>query len=179
MKQETELQLQAYLDGELNDREARQVAERVSSDSAARALLAELTATKQWLTGNEPLLVVPESREFYWSKIERGIDLAERENVRTEHRSPWSAWLRYLIPAAGVALAVGLALLFIHPKSPQPVAEPVSYLTEAENLSEYTTSFAFRSERENMFVVWISNKDPQPESKSRSTAEWDREVIYQ
>ena len=42
MKQEQEFKLQAYLDGELPEAEARQVADWVAKDAEAAALLSEL-----------------------------------------------------------------------------------------------------------------------------------------
>ena len=73
MKMETELKLQAHLDGELTPAESREVDNLLASDAGARELLAELTLVQKCMAGNEPEARVPETREFYWSKIQREI----------------------------------------------------------------------------------------------------------
>ncbi len=181
MKVEFELQLQAYLDGELPEREARQMAERLTTDREAQALMEELSATKHWLAGNEPEVMLPESREFYWSKIERAIDAAESVPVQEIHHPLWVNWLKFLVPATGMALAVWLGLILFKPAKPLTTVmdDPAVYQSETENLSPYTTSFAFRSQRENMFVVWISNNDPQPAPEVEPHPTSVHEAIYQ
>jgi len=37
------------------------------------------------------------------------------------------------------------------------------HLAEIENLSEHAGSLSFRSQSENMFVVWVYKKDQQPQ----------------
>ena len=68
------MRLQAYLDGELPDSEAREAASLLAQDAEARALLAELKNTSAAMAGFELDIKLPESREFYWSKIEREIE---------------------------------------------------------------------------------------------------------
>ena len=62
MKQELQLKLQAYLDGELPEGEAREVAGLLAQDAEARALLAELKNTRAALAGFEADIKLPESR---------------------------------------------------------------------------------------------------------------------
>ncbi len=50
-----------------------QVAAQVTSDTALSGVATELRQTKSALAGNEMDLKVPETREFYWSKIARQI----------------------------------------------------------------------------------------------------------
>ena len=64
MNQELALKYQAFVDGELSESEARRVAQSLETDAAARALVAELRNSKAILTGNEPEVTLPESREF-------------------------------------------------------------------------------------------------------------------
>ena len=73
MKHELELKLQAHLDGELTGREATEIAALLEHDREAAALFGELRNIKTALTGNELEIKLPETREFYWSKIEREI----------------------------------------------------------------------------------------------------------
>ena len=62
---ETELKLQAYLDGELSAGEAKAIADLLQSDAGAQGLYHELKAAKSLLVGNELERQLPESREFY------------------------------------------------------------------------------------------------------------------
>lgn len=73
MNQETKLRVQAYFDREVNERESQEIAALVEQDAEARAVCAELQEIRAILKNNEPEHKVPESREFYWSKIERAI----------------------------------------------------------------------------------------------------------
>src|SRR6185503_4220325 len=109
MNQETQFKLQAYVDGELSGREAQRMAELTAQDVEAKNLAAELRMAKTILTGNEPELKLPESREFYWSKIHRQIERAEELQPRPEI-SPLYGWRKYLAPLAGVALVVFLGV---------------------------------------------------------------------
>lgn len=151
MKPEQALELQAYLDGELTGRAARRVAAWLAQDPEAQALAAELRQTKALLAGYEPEAVVPESREFYWSKIARAIAAAEAQPARAAGLWSWLAdWRRALVPVSGLAVALILALALSRSGVPP---HPFSYLTEVETLSEHTLSHSFRAG--NMFVVWI------------------------
>jgi anti-sigma-K factor RskA len=165
MNGELELRLQAYLDGELSGRQARAVERRLADDAEARQLLEALRNTRTLLAGNELSRAVPASREFYWSKIQRGIERAESPAGRTAYGALWErllAWRRYLAPVAGVALvlflAVGTFNLYNVRETPQ------RYLAEVENLSEHTASCSFRSHSENMFVVWVYDKSRDAEA---------------
>lgn len=157
MNREMQLKLQAYLDGELSARESRHIEQSVARDPQAKALLEELTFTKAFVAANEPQLTLPESREFYWSKIEHAISKApEQERTTTLAALLWErflAWRKLLVPIAATALVTVLAVKSI------PNGEPPYWpLAEVENLSEHTGSFSFRSHAENMFVVWVYEK---------------------
>src|SRR6185503_16046454 len=79
MKRDLALKYQAFVDGELSEREARGVAEAIERDPEAQALVAELRATRTAFAGNEPEVTLPEILEFYWNKIEREIRRCEAE----------------------------------------------------------------------------------------------------
>jgi len=106
MDYQEQLKLQAYLDGELPEAEAKAVAELLTKDQQAAALLTELRQTTESLAGFEQSIPLPESREFFWSKVRRGIEAQELRVEAAEARPTvsWSARLRrFLMPAAGVA----------------------------------------------------------------------------
>src|SRR3954451_11736217 len=100
MEHNDELKLQAYLDGELPEPEARQMAKWLAQDQEAVLLHAELKNTRQALAGAEKLVQLPESREFFWSKIEREISRLERTESVPVKQAFFVAWRRLLVPVS-------------------------------------------------------------------------------
>lgn len=173
MKPEQQLELQAYLDGELSGHAAQRVADWMSKDPEAQALAGELRMTRGALAGNDPERTVPESREFYWSKIRRAIESAETTERAPEPQWGWVwAWRRYLVPASSIAAALIAAAVLFFP------SDSTKYLAEVENLSDSVSSHAFRSRSENVFVVWISSEDPSQEEASDAIMD-DGDIILQ
>ena len=155
--QNTALKLQAYLDGELPPSDARQAVDLLDKDPEAKALFEELKASKSLLAGNEPEIRVPESREFYWSKIAREIGRQESGPAcESAGVRPW--WMRLVAPAgavAALALVVSIAL-----KSTSIPGGSWVALSEHEidtPLKE-TSSITFRSEAAGMTVVWVNSQ---------------------
>lgn len=113
MKQDIQLKLQAYLDGELPPAEAKDMASLVSSDVPARELLTELTNTRTAMAAHESDVKVPATREFYWSGIRREIERQEKSSPpQPQEVSIFAMLRRMLVPASGlvaVLLAVMLA----------------------------------------------------------------------
>ena len=163
MNADNQLKLQAYLDGELPEGEARQIAELMAQDGEARALFGELQNTKNALAGNEAEFKLPEAREFYWSKIRRQI---ERETAPAAERAPqsfFSHWWRYATPLAG--LAAMIAVLTI---SGRQIPGIISGEVET---SDEMTAFTFRSQSDPMTMVWLADKDtsePEPVAASNN-----------
>src|SRR4051794_25606320 len=106
MDSEDQLKVQAFLDGELPEKEAREVASRLAQDAEATALLNELRNTRKAIKESEPRLQLPESREFYWSKIQRDIERQAPASAARERPSVHSLWRRILIPLSGLALVL-------------------------------------------------------------------------
>ena len=132
MDKNDQLKLQAYLDGELPEAEASEVAKRLAQDREHVALLAELRNTREALVGFEVGLSLPESREFFWSKIEREISREVTTAPAGSSETLWSAWRRFLLPAGAVsALALaGLIALFASssfPSAETAVADPGAF----------------------------------------------------
>jgi negative regulator of sigma E activity len=165
MNRDLELKLQAYVDGELPEREAHSLARWIAGDQEAQALLAELKMAKAFLQGNEPELSVPASREFYWSKIQRAIERADAVEA-TPAPGWWLGWQKYLAPLAGVALVVFFAIGAFNIYNARMRNNDGHHLAEIENLSDEMGAFSFRAS-ENMFVVWVYDKatdeSPEPE----------------
>ncbi len=125
MNHEDELKLQAYLDGELPESESRELAGRLARDPGATALLTELRQTREAMTGFEAGLKLPESRDFYWSKIQRQVQ-AQAAPRSQGAGFPFARLRRFLLPLTGVALAVVAALVATRELRPAPAAVETS-----------------------------------------------------
>ena len=151
------IKLQAYLDGELSGVEARTVTSLIERDTDARALLAELEQTRSLLRTNEPEFRLPESREFFWSKIEREI---ARTEPAVQTGPAWFIFFRRHL-AAGTGACVVFALAVFAALQMNWVSPDI--FEEIENPLEDTGSFSFRSESQQMTLVWISNPSASSE----------------
>lgn len=168
MKLESELKLQSYLDGELSPRQGRKVAAWLAGDAAAQSLFAELSMTRAALQGNEPEAALPEGREFYWSKIQRAIESAEPVPARPSSDFV-AAWRRLLAPLAGVALVAFLTVYTF--RMYEGGEDTKHHLAVVENLSEHTGAYSFRSQSQNMFVVWVYDRSEEAEGDSEAADE--------
>jgi anti-sigma factor RsiW len=152
MNEELSLKLQAYADGELPERGAREVADLVAKDAEARALLTELKYTRSALAGFETEIKLPESREFYWSKIEREIRRLEKVEASEPEPSLFVAWRRFLVPAGALAVLVLLGfLIFPQTQSPSVVASAESEFTLADS-----DAFTYQDYANGTTLVWLS-----------------------
>ncbi len=149
MNRDLQLKLQAYFDGELPAREVREVEAALALDAEARALVAEWKQTRIALAAFEDGLKLPESREFYWSKIQRAIALAERPEPTRVHVPWFLAWRRWLVPAGAVAAVTIAALLAITEWAPAPNAEMKSSIADAG-------AFVYRDYANGTTLVWLS-----------------------
>jgi anti-sigma factor RsiW len=145
------------LDGELPDREARRVGEWIARDAEASALAAELGCIRQAMFHNEAAGALEESREFYWSKIERQI---QREaGPRRTDGLPWSArWRRYMAPMAGAA-ALACVLLVAVWQNASPTFDEIS---STGNGMEAVT---FHDQSAQMTVVWLQDNSAAAEDQ--------------
>lgn len=107
----TQIKIQAFLDGELPEAEAREIAALIAGDQWAAALHKELKNTRRAMGQAEAGLQLPETREFYWGKISREIERLEREKPQTATDPVWQALARWLKPLGAVA-AVAIVGLF-------------------------------------------------------------------
>ncbi len=112
MDQDWQLKVQSFVDGQLNEAGMSEIAALIARDPDVAALVRELKHTRQALAGGESLRPLPESREFYWSKIERQIARMEPESSVPVTASSLVLLRRWLLPAGGVAtlVAVGFFL---------------------------------------------------------------------
>lgn len=153
MKQEDVLKIQAWLDGELPASAAEAVERLINQDAEAKALVTELRWTKGALAQGELERKVPESREFYWSNIERAI-CRTGTSAKAGWKRPWFGLLvRWFAPAG---IAVVFALFFVLPMFRHSSTQPWVAGAEIESPLNDVGSITFRSESEGMTVVWIS-----------------------
>jgi anti-sigma factor RsiW len=169
MDSEAQLKLQAFLDGELPEAEARKVAASVASDKSASDLMKELRQTRQALKLFEPEYKLPETREFFWSKIERQIS----QVVPTPAAPvpfPWAAWLRRILwPATAFALITLVALFAVqylrhgdynlkaivsHSPAPTTVASSPGS-NPSEMLLADAGTFTYRDYSSGTTLVWL------------------------
>lgn len=151
---EKQLKVQAYLDGELPEAEARQVADWLAQDQEGSALLGELRQTREALAGSEAEPRLPESREFYWSKIQREIKRIEAAEPVRASRIPWSARLRRLLmPATGVAVAALLLLVVTRENGSGPTSPSD---TTTETALEDSGAFTYHDSSAGVTLVWLS-----------------------
>src|ERR1043166_9383439 len=132
MDYDAQLKLQAYLDGELTDAQARDVAQWIARDQDAVALFNELRNTRQGMVSVEVGVTLPESREFFWSKIEREIARQEQPQPLRQPVSLFGPWSKWLVPAGAFAVLAVAAFVGLfggsHPSAPEmAVADPGAF----------------------------------------------------
>ncbi len=104
---ETELKVQALVDGELTGREAEDLRARIETDDGLRELHARLTVMRGLMTGAELPRTLPESGDFHWNKIAQSIEREERQAKHMARPASGANWLlRWVLPLAGIACLV-------------------------------------------------------------------------
>lgn len=149
---ETQLKLQAYLDGELSEADRAEIAAKMAQGGEEAALLAELRQTRKLLGGFEEGIKMPESREFFWSKIEREIQRQERSEP-ARLGITWLARLRWLLaPAVAAALLLVAGLVATRHNGSFHSADGA----EIETAQADTKAFTYRDYETGMTLVWLS-----------------------
>ena len=158
MNHDAELKLQAWLDGELPDREAAEVKEWLAGDREAQLLLAELKNTGAALAGQEEGIKLPESREFFWSKISREIERQEHAAAapaRTVHGRP--RLLRLLVPTGALA-AVAFVAFWLAGPSPAPAAMTAEMVLASDDMGAYTFRDHGAAPGEGLTMIWFYDR---------------------
>jgi anti-sigma factor RsiW len=152
MDYDAQLRLQAFLDGELPEAEANEVAAWLARDRAAAALLEELRHTRGALAGFEAEVRLPESREFFWSKIEREIQRLETPAPQAAPMPLFALLRRFLIPASAIAILVVAGVVLTRPSGPSgltPAAEIETALADSG-------AFTYHDYSAGTTLVWLS-----------------------
>jgi len=115
------------------------------ADLDAQELVTGLRQLESLIRAHEPVATVPASREFYWSQLRRQI---EAEQPKAPAASAALGWLRWLIPAMGVA-AVAVVV------STRPVPREITLAGGGDVTDVDVSSTVFRSESDGVTVHWI------------------------
>ncbi|MBL9129104.1 MAG: hypothetical protein JNL97_15750 [Verrucomicrobiales bacterium] len=165
MNPEHHERIQAWVDGELDAAEARDIAAFVRANSSAAALADNLRGFRDLIRNHPPEPAVDASRDFYWSRIRQGIERAETESADAEpartRSSSTPAWLAWLIPGAAIATVALFAL------RPDPLHLPGAARASAPVLVEHVVespltevnTLTFYSAADGMTVVWVGPAD--------------------
>lgn len=155
MDQATQLELQAYLDGELSPAEAVGWQRRIDSEPQLRALALELQASNQALAVFEAETRVPANRDFYWSGIRRQIEAQETAVPKVGATAAPLGWFgrlwQYLVPAGVTAAFLIAGLLATHQVR---MADGSPMRLEASASSPGT--FTYRDFSSGVTLVWLS-----------------------
>ena len=127
MKNEDKLRIQAWMDGELAPKEAARIATLIEQNPEALALSEELRVVENALFSGEKPAILNDSRDFYWSQIERQIDA--EEPLPEPYAAPVIVsgnLLRWMVPVGSLGAIVILMVNFgvMSPES-QPSAPGV------------------------------------------------------
>jgi len=156
MNEEFQLKLQAFLDGELSVKEAGEVEAVIASDSKAQSLLAELKNTNAAFAVFEQDLKLPETRDFFWSKIERRISSLENKlDAESGVSRGFPAFLRrFLVPAGAFAAIILAGFLAVEQAG---MGRKVSDLSGGVEVAmSDSEAFTYNDSAAGMTVVWLS-----------------------
>lgn len=150
MTEEQQLKLQAFVDRELPETEKREVVAWLERDADATALANELRNTREAFADYGKTLKLPESREFYWSKIQREINRPQPAAAPVESTSWLSTLRRALVPAGALAALAIAVIVAVHPfgGGMRPI-QVNSMLADAG-------AFTYRDDAQGMTVIWLS-----------------------
>ncbi len=129
------------MDGELAPKEAAQIATLIEQNSEALALSEELRVVENALHLGEKQAILDDSRDFYWSQVERQIEA--EEPLVEPYAAPVIASgtpLRWLVPVGSLGVIVVLMMNFgtmnPNPSFPAPGGSPVSPAAVPSGLTE-------------------------------------------
>ena len=153
---ETELRVQALVDGELTGTEADALRVRIEGDDELRELHARLSAARGLMDGAELPRTLPESGDFHWSQISQAIEREDRQNRRLAKPSIGSGWpLRWLTPLAGAACILLLLSSPSRHDGPPDLGLLLSSDHELELSDDEIDVMTYNTGDDNMSIVWL------------------------
>jgi len=112
----------------------------------------ELRITRGALAGFNAEVRLPESREFFWSKVEREIQRLGAPAPRPARATYLAQLRRFLVPASAVAAVVIAGLML----NRQPGSSGGSVATEMETALADSAAFIYRDFSAGTTLVWLS-----------------------
>lgn len=152
MDNESQLKLQAFLDGELPETEAREMAAWMARDAEAKDMVTELRNTRKALKDSQINARVPESREFYWSKIQRQIERLEPVSEPVKSRSVLQMLRRILLPVGAIALVAIIGIF----AGQQAGLIGKSFGADSEMTVADAAAFTYHDYAHGTTLVWVS-----------------------
>ena len=150
---EIELKIQALVDGELTEFEAGKLRDRIKNDVRLQVLHERLMQMKDLISKHEMPRVLPESSDFYWSKISQKIEVGGSA-AQSSAQSLGMKWVfRRLAPLLGIA-SVALLITLQGPNLPD-LGIVLDHNHELELLADEIDVMTFNSADDSMSVVWI------------------------
>ena len=115
-------------------------------------MVEELRHTREALAGFETGIQLPESREFFWSKVQREIQRLETPAPRATPTPVFALLRRFLVPVSAVALVFAATVIFIRP------AGPFGGTTGAdiETALHDSGAFTYRDYSAGTTLVWLT-----------------------
>jgi anti-sigma factor RsiW len=155
---EQELKLQAWLDGEMPSGEAAAFERSLAGDADFQMLMGELRRTKAALAGGEEPRALPESREFFWSKVKRHIELEAAPAARAPVAGgSLIGWVQArLLRLGGAAFVAGVILFFM--LSPAKVVKEPGHVGKIEIACDSVGAYTYRDQQNQMTMVWLADK---------------------
>ncbi len=150
---EKQIKIQAFLDGELPEAEAREITALIARDASAAALHAELKNTRQALATAEQGIVLPESRDFYWSKIRRDIERLDVAPAAPAEFSLWQSLARLLKPVTVVAVVVLMGGILFHEMGGSRARGGADFMIASAEMDAIT----YRDDSDGTTYVWFSD----------------------
>ena len=151
---ETELKVQALVDGELTGREAEDLRARIETDDGLRELHARLIAVRGLMAGAELPRTLPESGDFHWNKIAQSIEREDREAKRLARPASNANWLlRWVLPFAGIACL--MLLLTLQQTTKLNLSISLASDHELELSIDDLDVMTFNTGDDAMSVVWL------------------------
>ncbi len=161
MDYDSQLKLQACLDGELAAQEVPDFEARLAQDPEAQALLTEPNMTRRVLAGFEAEVKLPESPGLFWSKIRREIQREPKPVAASRWAPVFARWQRWLVPGGAMAAAMAAVLLIA-----RPAQGP-----EIETSLADSGAFTYHDFAARTTLVWLSYPAEDVEGQEPDTLE--------
>ena len=163
---ETELNVQALVDGELTGAEADAFRARIEGDDALRELHARLTAVRGLMAGAELPRTLPESGDFHWSQISKAIEQGDRQAKRlAKPASGTGSLLRWVTPLVGLGCILLLLTSPSRHNGPPDLGILLSSDHELELSADEIDVMTFNTGDDNISVVWLDfSMDLRPDT---------------